>query len=579
MAMEFSSKDGKFVFPLSLSTFIDKWIISLRQIGMSRNDYIKQVVIPFSTIAIIVPIFAFFFNDTIPYINLAFFSMFFVPLMIVLIFIAPTLKKETYMRKAEEKLPILLTQMSILSTSHVNATILISTTCKMKEFGPLTNIMRWVNTLITRFRLPASEALQKVAEEVASARIEEFLERFSHALSVGEDPMRFLINEQDVAMDEFSTTYSNSLKEVEGVKDSMASLITAALFLATFLMLVPIITGLVVSEVIMVTLFVFIFIEGFEAFIILSKLPREDIWYKPGKDDGKDIPLPATRNLHIVVTIGAIFVVILAFLILPTNLAFPMKVSFIITPLLLPGIIISIEEQRIKDREHRFAPFIRALGRTREIKGESFVGNMRRLSIHEFGNLNMAIKRLTRRLSTRVKVVMAWRHFSAETGSNLITRYSEMFIQGSEMGGDPREISRLIEINLATSLDLRQDRYQMAGALTGMFYGLVVAIAFTLYISLNLLKMMGAQVAKMPTDVDSALATSFITNLANVGPLIHLLTIMITFIIVIHAFVSSMVIARLKGGHPVTGYVHFVGQLWCGTVTAFATNSMVSSVM
>lgn len=555
------------------------WPDACRQMGMTPQRYLIQVALPLALIAILMPWFIIKYFYLLPDIsNLPRTAIIVSIFLASLIPLFPFIWREMDLRKSEANLPMFITQMAIISTSGASAIKIIKRVSTMEEYGSLIKTMKWVDTLIERFHMPAAQALHKAAQDAATGKVREFLERFSNAVEVGEAPARFLTNEQDVAMDDYSTAYATSLSEVEGIKDSMASMVTAALFMTTFLMMVPIITGVDVSRLLIVVVLVFLVIEGFNFFIVISKLPADQLWYKKGDKETQRFPFPVTNYLRMVIVIGLFLVVMLTNYLMPMNIPISIKLPLAITPMLLPGIIISIEEKRIKDREVNFAPFMRALGRAGELRGETFIGNLRRLSIHEFGCLNEAIQRLTRRLSTRIKSVFAWRHFSSETGSNLINKYSEMYVQGIEEGGDPREISIIIDINLVTAMELRQERIRLAGALSGLFYGLMVSIAFTLYVSLNLLVLMSKQVSSIDVDPASGLSYGFVENLANIEPLTSVLTMMITAILMIHAFASSSIIARLKGGHPATGYVHFVGLVWCGTITAYITNTAVTSL-
>jgi flagellar protein FlaJ len=71
---------------------------------------------------------------------------------------------------------------------------------------------------------------------------------------------------------------------------------------------------------------------------------------------------------------------------------------------------------------------------------------------------------------------------TADCQSYLIQAFSEIYVVGREMGGDPQVPGELIAENMNEVLQLRQQRRQATTTLIGLLYGITAASTFAFYI-------------------------------------------------------------------------------------------------
>jgi flagellar protein FlaJ len=243
-------------------------------------------------------------------------------------------------------------------------------------------------------------------------------------------------------------------------------------------------------------------------------------------------------------------------------------------PLLLPGLIMRQEEQRVKTRDREFPSFIRALGAVESVKQTSTSNVLQSLRRKDFGALTENIDALYKRLWMRIDSMGAWRLFAAETGSYLIQKFGDMYVTGREMGGEPKQLGQVISTNFSQVLKVREQREQTTTTLIGVIYGLTAASTFAFYSGIEVVKLL-MEIANDMNLGDSELSFLLHPQLYDI-PTIELLII---FVLLLNALLSAILIRITDRGHFVSGYVHFVLLVWTGSVTAVITEIAVSSVI
>jgi flagellar protein FlaJ len=186
-----------------------------------------------------------------------------------------------------------------------------------------------------------------------------------------------------------------------------------------------------------------------------------------------------------------------------------------------------------------------------------------KLRRHDYGPLTKHIATLYRRVTTRIDRIRAWVTFAADTGSSLISKFTETYVKGVEIGGIPRKIGDIIGTNFLRITALRKHRYQTSASLMGVLYGLCVGIAFCLYLSLNIIGMLN----NMFGTLNIANSTEYPTlPVLTAGFNVSLIELIILVIIIIHASASSLLIAISYGGHKFSSLLHFPILFWVGAI-------------
>jgi len=255
-----------------------------------------------------------------------------------------------------------------------------------------------------------------------------------------------------------------------------------------------------------------------------------------------------------------------------SDLPLPLYAVIPITPLLLPGIVLRRAEQRVIGRDQEYPSFVRALGTTESVKQSTSSDVLRTLRGKDFGPLTPNIDDLYKRLNMRIEPVEAWRYFTADCRSYLIQAFSEMYMMGREMGGDPQVLGELIAENMNEVLQLRQQRRQATTTLIGLLYGITAASTFAFFIGLEVVNLLSN--FDIDLQADAGFDAGQLINTAQYN--IPLIEFLLVVVIMFSAMLSALMIRTVDGGHKVNTYIHFVLMAWISAIVAIITKWLIN---
>lgn len=472
----------------------------------------------------------------------------------------------------DKDMHLFVTRIGAMSTEDVSRQSLRDILGQMKDYRELSKEVDKIYKLTVEWNVALPQASRLVAERTPSDLMSDFLYRLGHAVESGETAEEFFAIEQKVSLELYSNKYNAALRGLLTLSDLYQALIISVAFLLTFLFMAPLFTANGVSAMLVGGLSIFVALEFFFYFMIRYMLPDEQLWY-----DGK-LKSQSQRSINRSFVIGAAVSVGLfglsAFVLFdrfPT-LEFFLAVS--LSGFLLPGLEVYRADRAIRNRESMYPAFMRSLGASSEATGRTGIDALKKLSRHKFGRLTKNIEDLYKRTATRIDRKTAWEYFGAETGSDIIAKFSEMFEDGTRTGGNPRKIAKVISDNFLALVSLRRLRYQEAGRLVGTMYGLGAVLVAVLYMSLLLVQ--GFQ--ELFRGVPSIPGFAFLAILRS-GPVdLAAMNLVILAIVVVHAAVTGLVAKAADGGHKYGAITHFVLVLWIAAGASLVTQFVMQAV-
>ncbi|MCI0497121.1 MAG: archaellar assembly protein FlaJ [Thermoplasmata archaeon] len=494
------------------------------------------------------------------------------PIM-ALIFVAlvPVTEWQRRGRAIDEEMHLFITRMGVITSQDVPRLTFIELLREMEEYREMGREVRKIFFYVSTWRLTLSEAARRVSRQTPSVMLSDFLERFAFSIDGGETESEFFAHEQDAVLDEYAIRYEGVLRDMDLMKEIFVAMIVASMFVIAIVAFIPILTGKNVTSLMALGIFLFTIIEIGFLYVVSSSMPQEYTWQRTG------IKNPAERRIERSMALASVGVVLVAIGLaaLATTSAggaiglwsyrsWPFIVAMAITPLAVPGFIALREEERIMRRDDHFPAFMRALGSSAEAKSIAAVTAMQKLSRHDFGPLTGNLVRLSKRLSTGIDAKSSWRHFGAETGSDLIAKFSDMYVEGFRAGGRSREMTNLISRNFVRILGLRKKRYQSAAEMTGMLYGVMIAIAFSMYITVEVLD----RIQRLYQDIQTPVTVETVGVLEYAFFSETLMAAIILVLVVSHSLISSLLLRVMSGGHKAGSLVHFVAMVWVAAVVS-----------
>jgi len=492
-------------------------------------------------------------------------------------------------RQLNNRFHLLVTHMTVLSTTKIDRMEVFRTLAEEEEYGELAKEMHRVVELVDTWNQSLDDACRRRAKEVPSETVSDFFERLAYTLGAGQALEDYLLSEQEQIIENYKTVYEGTMDNLEVMKDLYMSMILAMTFALVFAVVLPVLTGTDPTLTVSAVIVMYIFVQSGFFIAIRSMAPYDPLWYHPEENDS---PIDDKLRNSFIVGVGLsalLFVVSLGGLVgvlpirlgdlvpfLSTPLPLPLMAAIPVTPLIIPGLVIRREENRVKGRDEEFPSFIRALGATEGAKQSTTSTVLKSLRNKDFGPLTPAVDNLYKRLNLRIEPGEAWRHFTADCRTYLVQTFSEMYLVGREMGGSPKLLGELIAENMNEVLKLRQQRQQATVTLVGLLYGITAASTFAFFIGLQVVNLLSQMSLDLTTDSVNFDVGAFInTEVYNI-PLIEFLLVVI---IMFSAMLSALMIRTVDGGHKMNTYIHFVILTWIGAVIAIGTKILVATVI
>jgi len=483
---------------------------------------------------------------------------------------------------------LVVTHMTVLSTTNIDRMEVFRRLAEQDEYGEMAAEIGRVVELVDTWNQSLDDACRRRAKEVPSDAVADFFDRLGYTLGAGQALDDYLLSEQEQIIQNYKTVYQGTLDNLEVMKDLYLSMILSMTFALVFAVVLPVLTGTNPTMTVSAVITLYVFVQSGFYLAIRSMAPHDPVWYHP-----TDKPSPIDETIRKATVTGtglsvALLVFSLAgmFGVSPVGLndvvyfldplPLPLYAAIPVTPLLIPGLAIRREEQKVKARDEEFPSFIRALGATEGAKQSTTSTVLSTLRKKDFGPLTHDVDNLYKRLNMRIETTEAWRHFTAECRSHLIQTFSEMYLVGREMGGSPKLLGELISENMNEVLQLRQTRSQATTTLIGLLYGITAASTFAFFIGLQVVNIL----AGMSLDLQTGTSNFDVGTLINTEvydiPLIEFLLIVI---IMFGAMLSALMVRTVDGGHKLNTYVHFVALTWIGAITGVLTKWLVSQFL
>jgi flagellar protein FlaJ len=485
--------------------------------------------------------------------------------------VLPVVEWERRGNAIDRDMHLFITRIGTLSTGDTARQDVLEMLSKMEGYRELAEEVRKIYKLAEEWHVGLSASCRFIARQTPSDLFSDFLYRLAHSMEAGDSAIEFFQAEQTVFMDQYAAKYSSSLKTVDVYFEAFLALIIASLFLMVILDLFPLLTGLSANLLISLAVIFFMFIEGFYLWMLYATVPQEQVWYTG------PLETPESREIKRRLAVAGLLSIVFAILIVfgAPFMTVPMAIAFAITPFLYASLYVNTREMTIKRKDDNFPAFIRTLGSTQEATGKVAILALKKLSYHNFGPLTDDIQALYKRVAMRIDRKRAWQLFGAETNSELISKFSEMFSEGTSAGGEPRAISRIISTNFSKILSLRIEKFQTQGRITGVLYGLAIAMTVILFLALFLVEGFFDMFGEIETV--EGFESLFIFQTESFD--LNLLHGLIVGLLVFHAVVSTLMTRLIGGGHWVGGLSHLVGIMWIIAVCSIITKYVIVQLL
>lgn len=481
-----------------------------------------------------------------------------------------------------ENMHFFITHLRALAISDMGLKDIFEVIGGKKIYKSLGEEIRKISVISTYWKISMENAFKFISDRTPSKILKDFLDRFSQSEASGVPFRDFVEQEQEGVMEEYKTMYESSNDIITLLNEIYVALITSIVFLMVFGIIAPAIAGGDLNTYFYSSCFVLIISELFLLYFVHTFIPKDDIWHGSEKKSEVEKKLERVFRLSIIAVVSFGGFLFVTRYILPISLIqdipYEILIAISLTPLIIPGIMILLEEERIGRKEKNFMGFLPSLGAIATMRGGKVTESVGYLTEKDYGILTDNIMNLGKRLKTRVNDTASWEWFGAETHSNLIQRFSELFREATFAAANPRKTSSMITENMRKIKNLRFKKLTILKTSNALFYAITLGITLTIYVTLV--------IARHMNDITAGIGDPFepvgieMPILQVVSEEVMTTTEIVTFfVLIIHCLIISYTIKVLRGGHKFIALFHFVPLLWIVAIIAVGTTFGLSSFL
>ncbi|WP_338174010.1 type II secretion system F family protein [Candidatus Poseidonia alphae] len=587
------------------------WHIALRRLEMPIGRFLSLYVLPVS-------IFTFIFSIVLVVLTgglsegALFSGITGILLVILLTAMAsvaaigfPILDVQRSASLIEAEMHMFITRMGILSIGEVGAQSIFDILKQMRDYGELATEVQRIETLVDKWHTSLPEAARIVAQQSPSPLWSDFLSRMAFSIEAGQPIDQFMRSEQETIAEQYNTLYDTRLESVDTLKEIYVSLVTAGLF------------GLVIAGIhlvlfevgsdtdtpievasrlrfLLLASLVFGFVQMGAVFAFRATIPKDLTFAR----DEMDTPFRINFRRSLLIS-GLVTIVLVVTSVLTLIWVFEELTSqwdkygllFIavpLSPLLIPSLMIRREENQIQRRDQTYPDFIRALGGTAQARSSEPSATIKALRGIDFGMLDNSIDRLEKRLSTRIDSDRAWDYFTADTNSAVISRYTRIYIEGSQSSGQPAATAEMVSRSVGNLLSLRNRRSLSANTMWGVALGLLISSVAALNVTTAIVLQLGESIAGVAggltqtdvsalSDFGAGVALPVMEDASSVDDNIRMFKIIISLLILMQVVAVSSIATRLRGGTRSSAVGQMILLTWVSGIASLLTAIMLES--
>ena len=587
------------------------WHIALRRLEMPVGRFLAIYVAPIVAVTFLTAIVLVFLTGGLGEGALfaGFTGVLFVIMLTAMSLVAavayPVLEVQRSATLIEAEMHMFITRMGILSIGEVGAQSIFDILKQMRDYGELASEVQRIETLVEKWHTSLPEAARIVAHQSPSPLWSDFLDRMAFSIEAGQPIDEFMRSEQETIAEQYNTLYDTRLESVDTLKEIYVSLVTAGLF------------GLVIAGIhlvlfevgsandtpieiasrlrfLLLASLLFMFIQIGAVFAFRATIPKDQTFARDQMDTPFRINFRRSLLLSGAITAGLFVLAVFTLIWIWDTITSQwdkyglLFIAIPFSPLLVPAFLVRREEGQIQRRDETYPDFIRALGGTAQARSAEPSATIKALRGIDFGMLDNSIDRLEKRLATRIDSDRAWDYFTADTNSAVISRYTRIYIEGSQSSGKPAETAEMVSRSVGNLLSLRNRRSLSANTMWGVALGLLISSVASLNVTTAIVLQLGDAIAGVATglvgtdvgalsDFGGGVALPVMEDASSVDDNIRMLKIIISLLIIMQVVAVSSIATRLRGGTRTSAIGQMIQLTWVAGIASLITAVLLES--
>ena len=470
----------------------------------------------------------------------------------------------------------ILTYLSSIATSNVGRDKIFEYAAEQE--GITATSLKKVYLLTRNLGYNYATACRMVANEAHHPALKDFLIRLSNAMATGEDEEKFLRGETERMVEVYTNKYLTDVETLKKWTDGYAALlVSVVLVIAVFLISTMLFN---MGDTVLTSVlagFLFCFVTFFAVYVIYRAAPYEIMMHSM-EIRSKEQELASKMSKIIIPTLGIIT------LILVVIGVEPWMIFLVAAALLAPIGVVGIKDLRkIEKRDFDISTFLKSLGTIAGTAETTLTVALEHLDKKSVASLEEPANRLQKRLVNGIHPKICWHYFMGETGSELISRFTTVFLDAIALGGNPTKIGEVTALSSLGIAILRAKRKLVSSGFISLVIPLHATMSGILLFIYRIMFSFNNAVAKMmeehSTEVGGALeqmpAGIGFFNIGGGGADLAFIATYVTFIIFILTIANVLASKFAVGGSTYTlcfyaSILFFVSAIVLFTIPIFA---------
>jgi archaeal flagellar protein FlaJ len=364
-----------------------------------------------------------------------------------------TLAQVTENKKMGADLLFMNTYMASLALASAARPEIFSYAANRKEYISAKYIAK-VDTYVKKWGFSYSESLSIVAERTKNPNLQSMLNRYANAIESGQPDDDFLKNELATVRSVYRSQIEQGLEMLKKWGDAYIALLLSGTVIAVTLMIsIAIYSPAGTQDTLNIAYGIIIGICFFGNLLMYQSVPDDPKTHGLTRYASKEQEtIRAMERIIVPLTIAA--VIVLALLGISAGLIY-ILIGVLMAPL---GIIGIIDDSNITMRDNDFSTFIRSFGAVMGGQGTTAVYALATIDKKSLTALEPLVDSVYSKMNLGLDSKQTWDKFIGESGSNLIYKYLNIYLDTITLGGPPEEIGTIVGASMLEQTLLREKK-------------------------------------------------------------------------------------------------------------------------
>jgi archaeal flagellar protein FlaJ len=363
------------------------------------------------------------------------------------------LSQLTENRRMGADLLFLNTYMASLAIANASRPEIFAYAANRKEYISAKYIAK-VDMYVKKWNYSYSEALGIVAERTNNIILKSMLNRYANAIDSGVPDDDFLKNELSTVRSVYRSQIEQGLEMLKKWGDAyIAMLLSGTVIAVTIMISIAIYSPQGLESTLNMAYAIILVICVFGNLLMYTSVPDD-----PKSHGLMDRASKEQQTIHamerIIVPLALGAIIIMTLIGINAGLIF-MLVGILMAPL---GIIGFIDDSNITLRDNDFSTFIRSLGAIMGGQGTTAVHALATIDKKSLTTLEPLVNSVYSQMNLGLDNKQIWDKFIGDSGSNLIYKYLNIYLDTIIMGGPPEPIGTVVGSSVLEQTLLREKK-------------------------------------------------------------------------------------------------------------------------